>query len=98
MLDRNALFSTKNRKNDNSENVEDFLKSLKIQVEKFDFESIYCFPKKLELLTAIDQNDYPTIVRVLDEVDKTAQSLKCENYADVKSLCIKAEHLKRLVK
>ena len=99
MLDRNQLFSKKSKTRENNEKeITSLLTTLKILVEKFDFESLGAFETKLSILQAIEEKNYADLIKYLKELDETAQAQEYDNYAGVKSLCVKADQLKRLVR
>ena len=57
MLDRNKKVNEKNPKKKES-NLEPFIHTLNIQVEKFDFESLGLFDLKLEIKDALEERKH----------------------------------------
>ena len=95
MLDRNDLF-TKNTKKVRKIDIKPFVETFKIQLEKLDFESINAFEYKMDILRALDNNDYVKVSNILDDLEIISKNT--EEFTYIKNLSVKAEQLVRLSK
>ena len=95
MLDRNKSFATQ-RRNVRKPDMIPFVETFKIQVEKLDFESLNAFEYKMDILKAIDENDFVKVEKIFDELEKIAKD--SEDFPMIKNLSIKAEQMVRLSK
>lgn len=95
MLDRNNLF-TKNTKKVRKIDIKPFVETFKIQLEKLDFESINAFEYKMDILRALDNNDYVKVSNILDDLEIISKNT--EEFTYIKNLSVKAEQLVRLSK
>lgn len=98
ILDRNKQILSKRSENESIENKEKerLLESLKMQVEKLDYEEIGCGEIKIDLLMAIDATDFDSIVNLLSQMERMAESLESDNLIEIKLIKKKVEHIKRL--
>ena len=97
MLKRNECFNKRNRKVANKQEVEDFIKILKIKIEKTDFESIDCFEIKIELLTALAEKNYKKLSETLEKLLFSTQQRGIEEREQIFELKFAIEQLLRLV-
>ena len=98
MLKRNDLILTDKKKKTKTATAEVFLETLQIQVEKLDFESLHCADLKPDLMQAMNEKDYQVIKDLFAKLEQIAKRNKSDNYADIKSLCQKANELEKLAK
>ena len=98
ILDRNKQISSKRSENESLENKEKerLLESLKMQVEKLDYEEIGCGEIKIDLLMAIDAVDFDSILNLLSQMERIAENLESDNLIEIKLIKKKVEHIKRL--
>ena len=98
MLKRNDIILTDKKKNTKTATVDIFLETLRIQVEKLDFESLHCADLKPDLMHAMNEKDYQVIKDLFIKLEQIAKRNKSDNYPDIKSLCQKANELEKLTK
>lgn len=98
MLKRNDLILTDKKKNTKTATADVFLETLRIQVEKLDFESLHCADLKPDLMQAMNEKDYQVIKDLFAKLEQIAKRNKSDNYPDIKSLCQKANELEKLAK
>lgn len=99
MLKRNKSLNNKGIKRPNREKeIAQSEETLRIKIEKFDFESFGLYELKTETLNALNNKDYQGIIKYLATLNEIAKEQKVDNYQDVKDLLTKAEQLQRLVK
>lgn len=97
MLARNATFNTKKVEKRKSD-LTPFIESLKIQVEKLDFEGLNSLDEKIELLKALDNKNFAKVNDIFAKLVKIAEDLESEDFKEIKDLSIKAEQMLRLSK
>lgn len=97
MLDRNATFNTKKVEKRKSD-LTPFIESLKIQVEKLDFEGLNSLDEKIDLLKALDNKNFTKVNDIFAKLVKIAEELESEDFKEIKDLSIKAEQMLRLSK
>ncbi|MGN0748460.1 MAG: type IV secretory system conjugative DNA transfer family protein [Christensenellales bacterium] len=97
MLERNKSFGTKKVENRKSD-LTPFIEMFKIQIEKFDFESLNAFDYKLEILKALDDKNFAKINSLFNKLVKIAEETQSEDFTEIKNLSIKAEQMMRLSK
>lgn len=97
MLARNATFNTKKVEKRKSD-LTPFIESLKIQVEKLDFEGLNSLDKKIDLLKALDNKNFAKVNDIFAKLVKIAEELESEDFKEIKDLSIKAEQMLRLSK
>lgn len=97
MLARNATFNTKKVEKRKSD-LTPFIESLKIQVEKLDFEGLNSLDEKIELLKALDNKNFAKVNDIFAKLVKIAEDLESEDFKEIKNLSIKAEQMLRLSK
>ena len=95
MLDRNKKVNEKNPKKKES-NLEPFIHTLNIQVEKFDFESIGLFDLKLEIKDALEERKYIKLIELTARLEEVAKSQHADNYEEARIISAKARQLQRL--
>ena len=95
MLDRNKKVNEKNPKKKES-NLEPFIHTLNIQVEKFDFESLGLFDLKLEIKDALEERKYIKLIELTARLEEVAKSQNADNYEDARIISAKARQLQRL--
>ena len=98
MLKRNDLILTDKKKKTKTATADVFLETLRIQVEKLDFESLHCADLKPDLMYAMNEKDYQVIKDLFAKLEQIAKRNKSDNYPDIKSLCQKANELEKLAK
>ena len=97
MLDRNKKVNEKNPKKKES-NLEPFIHTLNIQVEKFDFESLGLFDLKLEIKDALEERKYIKLIELTARLEEVAKSQNADNYEEARIISAKARQLQRLRK
>lgn len=98
MLERNKLMLSKNKpKVNTTDEITTFIETLKIQVDRLDFDSLGSNNLKMDLLIAIQNNDFDKIVSLLSKLEEIAAHLESDDYAEINTLFSKAKNLKRLV-
>ena len=97
MLDRNKKVNEKNSKKKES-NLEPFIHTLNIQVEKFDFESLGLFDLKLEIKDALEERKYIKLIELTARLEEVAKSQNADNYEEARIISAKARQLQRLRK
>lgn len=97
MLERNKSFGTKKVENRKSD-LTPFIEMFKIQIEKFDFESLNAFDYKLEILKALDDKNFAKINSLFNKLLKIAEETQSEDFTEIKNLSVKAEQMMRLSK
>lgn len=97
MLARNATFNTKKVEKRKSD-LTPFIESLKIQVEKLDFEGLNSLDEKIDLLKALDNKNFAKVNDIFAKLVKIAEELESEDFKEIKDLSIKAEQMLRLSK
>ena len=97
MLARNATFNTKKVEKRKSD-LTPFIESLKIQVEKLDFEGLNSLDEKIDLLKALDNKNFAKVNDIFAKLVKIAEDLESEDFKEIKDLSIKAEQMLRLSK
>lgn len=97
MLARNATFNTKKVEKRKSD-LTPFIESLKIQVEKLDFEGLNSLDEKIDLLKALDNKNFAKVNDIFANLVKIAEELESEDFKEIKDLSIKAEQMLRLSK
>ena len=97
MLARNATFNTKKVEKRKSD-LTPFIESLKIQVEKLDFEGLNSLDEKIDLLNALDNKNFAKVNDIFAKLVKIAEDLESEDFKEIKDLSIKAEQMLRLSK
>lgn len=97
MLERNKSFGTRKVENRKSD-LTPFIEMFKIQIEKFDFESLNAFDYKLEILKALDDKNFAKINSLFNKLVKIAEETQSEDFTEIKNLSIKAEQMMRLSK
>lgn len=95
MLDRNKKVNEKNPKKKES-NLEHFIHTLNIQVEKFDFESLGLFDLKLEIKDALEERKYIKLIELTARLEEVAKSQNADNYEEARIISAKARQLQRL--
>ena len=95
MLDRNKKLNEKNPKKKES-NLEPFIHTLNIQVEKFDFESLGLFDLKLEIKDALEERKYIKLIELTARLEEVAKSQNADNYEEARIISAKARQLQRL--
>ena len=95
MLDRNKKVNEKNSKKKES-NLEPFIHTLNIQVEKFDFESLGLFDLKLEIKDALEERKYIKLIELTARLEEVAKSQNADNYEEARIISAKARQLQRL--
>lgn len=95
MLDRNKKVNEKNPKKKES-NLEPFIHTLNIQVEKFDFESLGLFDLKLEIKDALEERKYIKLIELTARLEEVAKSQNADNYEEARIISAKARQLQRL--
>lgn len=95
MLDRNKKVNEKNLKKKES-NLEPFIHTLNIQVEKFDFESLGLFDLKLEIKDALEERKYIKLIELTARLEEVAKSQNADNYEEARIISAKARQLQRL--
>lgn len=95
MLDRNKEVNEKNPKKKES-NLEPFIHTLNIQVEKFDFESLGLFDLKLEIKDALEERKYTKLIELTARLEEVAKSQNADNYEEARIISAKARQLQRL--
>lgn len=99
MLERNKLVMQKSTFQRHQINATPFIESFKIEMEKFDFESLGCPYLKTDMLQAIKDNNFDLLAKkanvLVEATRSTLQENDIKDYA--KRLCMKAEQIKRLV-
>lgn len=95
MLDRNKKVNEKNTKKKES-NLEPFIHTLNIQVEKFDFESLGLFDLKLEIKDALEERKYIKLIELTARLEEVAKSQNADNYEEARIISAKARQLQRL--
>ena len=95
MLDRNKKVNEKNPKKKES-NLEPFIHTLNIQVEKFDFESLGLFDLKLEIKDALEERKYIKLIELTAILEEVAKSQNADNYEEARIISAKARQLQRL--
>ena len=95
MLDRNKKMNEKNPKKKES-NLEPFIHTLNIQVEKFDFESLGLFDLKLEIKDALEERKYIKLIELTARLEEVAKSQNADNYEEARIISAKARQLQRL--
>ena len=95
MLDRNKKVNEKNPKKRES-NLEPFIHTLNIQVEKFDFESLGLFDLKLEIKDALEERKYIKLIELTARLEEVAKSQNADNYEEARIISAKARQLQRL--
>ena len=95
MLDRNKKVNEKNPKKKES-NLEPFIHTLNIQVEKFDFESLGLFDLKLEIKDALEERKYIKLIELTARLEEVAKSQNADNDKEERIISAKARELKRL--
>ncbi len=99
MLDRNGyVLSPIKAKQKSLEEIAPFMQTLSIQIDNLDFDNLGGIEIKLDILKAIEENNFDDIVELLTKLEQIAASLESEDYGEIKSLHTKATRLKRLVK
>ena len=98
MLERNKLVISKGKEKSNLADMQPFIDTYKIQIEKFDFESLGCFELKFEMLKAIETQDFNKLCETALKLEKIAEEQNSEDKSYVKGLRVKAEQIRRLVK
>ena len=98
MLKRNECFNKRNRKVANKQEVEDFIKILKIKIEKTDFESLNCFDLKMQMLTALENRNFKELSQQMESLFFIAKQNGNENLQEIVELKITIEQLIRLVR
>ena len=98
MLKRNESFNKRNRKVANKQEVEDFIKILKIKIEKTDFESLNCFDLKMQMLTALENRNFKELSQQMESLFFIAKQNGNENLQEIVELKITIEQLIRLVR
>jgi len=98
MLERNKIMLSKNKpKVNTTDEITTFIETLKIQVDRLDFDSLGSNNLKMDLLIAIQNNDFDKIVSLLSKLEEIAAHLESDDYAEINTLFSKAKNLKRLV-
>lgn len=97
MLDRNKKVNEKNPKKKES-NLDPFIHTLNIQVEKFDFESLGLFDLKLEIKDALEERKYIKLIELTARLEEVAKSQNADNYEEARIISAKARQLQRLRK
>lgn len=95
MLERNKKVNEKNPKKKES-NLEPFIHTLNIQVEKFDFESLGLFDLKLEIKDALEERKYIKLIELTARLEEVAKSQNADNYEEARIISAKARQLQRL--
>ena len=95
MLDRNKKINEKNPKKKES-NLEPFIHTLNIQIEKFDFESLGLFDLKLEIKDALEERKYIKLIELTARLEEVAKSQNADNYEEARIISAKARQLQRL--
>lgn len=97
MLKRNGSFNKRNRKVENKKEIDDYIRMLKIKIEKTDFESIDCFEIKIDLLTALAEKNYKKLSETLEKLLFSTQQKGIEEREQIFELKFAIEQLLRLV-
>ena len=100
MLDRNKIISKKDKseENSNENEIAKFLATLKIQIEKFDFESMGSSNLKLSILNSADSMNFDKVISDLQELELLSEKFNTNDLITIKSLRKSAQRTKRLVK
>ncbi len=98
MLERNKSVLRRERFETNRFDITPFVESFKVQIEKFDFESLGCFEYKLEILKALDNQDFDLVCKRVQDISRMLEKCGTDDYGNATNLIMKAEQLKRLVK
>ncbi len=93
MLERNKKDKPKR---ENQADIKPFVETFKIQIEKTDFEEIGAFEYKMDILNALNKNDYKLVCQKLSEVyELTKETQYIEKFRHLKQ---KAEQIMRISK
>lgn len=95
MLDRNNKVNSKGPKKEKT-NVEPYITTLKIQIEKFDFESLGLFDLKMEMLNALEKKNDKKLIELSARLEEVASTLNAVDLDDAKKISAKARQLQRL--
>ena len=95
MLDRNNKVNSKGPKKEKT-NVEPYITTLKIQIEKFDFESLGLFDLKMEMLNALEKKNDKKLIELSARLEEVAGTLNAVDLDDAKKISAKARQLQRL--
>ena len=95
MLDRNNKVNSKGPKKEKP-NVEPYITTLKIQIEKFDFESLGLFDLKMEMLNALEKKNDKKLIELSARLEEVASTLNAVDLDDAKKISAKARQLQRL--
>ena len=95
MLDRNNKVNSKGPKKEKT-NVEPYITTLKIQIEKFDFESLGLFDLKMKMLNALEKKNDKKLIELSARLEEVASTLNAVDLDDAKKISAKARQLQRL--
>ena len=95
MLERNIKVNRKIQKKE-EKNIEPFIVTLRIMVEKFDFESLGLFDLKLEILQALEEKKDKKLVELTTRLEEVAKNHNADNLDDARKILAKAKQLLRL--
>lgn len=95
MLERNIKVNRKIQKKE-EKNIEPFIVTLRIMVEKFDFESLGLFDLKLEILQALEEKKNKKLIELTTRLEEVAKNRNADNLDDARKILAKARQLQRL--
>ena len=95
MLERNIKVNRKVQKKE-EKNIEPFIVTLRIMVEKFDFESLGLFDLKLEILQALEEKKDKKLIELTTRLEEVAKNRNADNLDDARKILAKARQLQRL--
>ena len=95
MLERNIKVNRKIQKKE-EKNIEPFIVTLRIMVEKFDFESLGLFDLKLEILQALEEKKDKKLIELTTRLEEVAKNRNADNLDDARKILAKAKQLLRL--
>ena len=95
MLERNIKVNRKIQKKE-EKNIEPFIVTLRIMVEKFDFESLGLFDLKLEILQALEEKKDKKLIELTTRLEEVAKNRNADNLDGARKILAKARQLQRL--
>ena len=97
MVGRNKIIAMKGQPDNETDQIEPFMETLKIQMEKLNFGLIGRQDLKNEISKAINNKDYDLLCEKAKELEVAAAKVNFEDMVYIKAICSKAQQIKRLV-
>lgn len=97
MLDRNKAI-TKKDDGTKEKDVSEFTEIIKVNIEKFDFQTLGLPEMRNKLKDALNNKEYAKLESLGKEVEQTAKDVDMDNYGNAKDLYEKIKNLNKMVK